>query len=342
MHNPLFIDWITIQQFYPDGGLPCVNNGQVFSVDSDGSIEWQVEKAFAHEGSFSSKIQIQCDGFMVRLSGNVSRFNRPDNLFGFDLDQTIIKSGHILSNIGLPPFTPGYAQLIYGHEFPQWTGAVITRLDLTKNYILGNRENLKLFMNHLASKSAPRVKTGVFPDGATVDYGRGSKYLYHKAYDKFLQWSGRGQKYKPLTQVMNWVEKVGLLRHEVTLKSRFLTQNNLRFLGVLNMKKLCDVYNIRADIITAEKVPYDHLNEIPAPFCGTASMWRGGVDLTAKLKKATFYRHRKALLAYGIDISRPCNVTDLTTRIKHKEITIMAAVPPDWYYDLTGFERTAS
>ncbi len=336
MLNPLFIDWITIHQYYPDGGLPVINRGQVFSVDSDGSIEWQVEKAFSHEGSFESRIHIQSDGYMVRLSGNVSRFNRPDNLFGFDLDRTLEKTTFILAGLGLPPFSAGHVQLVYGHEFPQWTGAVITRLDLTKNYILGNRDDLKLFMNHLASKSAPRVKTGVFPDGATVDYGRGSKYLYHKAYDKFLQWSSRGQKHKPLPQVLAWVEKFGLLRHEVTLKSRFLTQNNLRYLGALTMKKLCDVYNIRGEIITAEKLTVDDLNEIPAPYCSTAAMWRQGVDITTKLKKSQYYKHRKALLAFGIDISRPCNIADLTTRIKHRDITITAAIAPEWYWELTG------
>ncbi len=50
------------------------------------------------------------------------------------------------------------------------------------------------------------------------------------------------------------------------------------------MKTLCDVYNLRAEVITAEKLAIDDFNEIPAPYCATAAMWRHGIDITTKLK----------------------------------------------------------
>lgn len=85
--SPVFVDWITVQQLHPDGNIPVVNDGRVLAIDEDGLIEWQVDRAFECEGSHDSRVKIQSDGWTVRLSGNVGRFHRRDNIFGFALDE---------------------------------------------------------------------------------------------------------------------------------------------------------------------------------------------------------------------------------------------------------------
>lgn len=92
---PVFIDWITVQQFHPQGGIKQVNNGRVFAVDEDGLVEWDVQRAFEFEGSHDSRVQIQSDGWSVKLSGNVGRIHRPDNIFGFALDGVMEKANRI-------------------------------------------------------------------------------------------------------------------------------------------------------------------------------------------------------------------------------------------------------
>ena len=47
------------------------------------------------------------------------------------------------------------------------------------------------------------------------------------------------------------------------------------------------------------------------------------------LKKSQFYKHRKLLLAYGVDISIPNNVQTLPIKIKTIELAALTA--PDWY-----------
>jgi hypothetical protein len=56
------------------------------------------------------------------------------------------------------------------------------------------------------------------------------------------------------------------------------------------------------------------LDEIPLPYSITAYRWYEGIDIRTEpvtlrvLSRSTFYRHRKNLLEYGIDIGKKCNV----------------------------------
>jgi II/X family phage/plasmid replication protein len=340
--SPVFIDWTTVQQLHPEGGIKPVNNGKVFSVDEDGLIEWEVERPFSFEGSHESRVQIQSDGWTVKLSGNVGRFHRRDNIFGFTLDEVMGKANRILASFDLPPFTKGKPFLEYGSPFSKFTGAFFTRLDLTENFSVGSAANVAPFMQHLAAQSVSRMRTGSFPDGYTVDYGRGSKYWYAKAYAKHHQLTARQQKkHPPVPDVLAFVEHVGMVRFEVTLKSRFLSQNGLRYWGAIDMQKLNRIFYEKAEVIRREKAAYESLDQmfedLPAELLGTALAWKMGKDLSCKMKRATYYRHRrKLLIEHGIDISQPCKVVELATRIKVREIEVMPMVAPDWYWDRTG------
>jgi len=56
------------------------------------------------------------------------------------------------------------------------------------------------------------------------------------------------------------------------------------------------------------------LDEIPLPYSLTAAAWYEGADVKTEpitfspLSRSTYYRHKKKLLDYGIDISKKCNV----------------------------------
>lgn len=75
------------------------------------------------------------------------------------------------------------------------------------------------------------------------------------------------------------------------------------------------------------KVQYENFNDLPKHLRATYVSWRYGFPI--ELKKSQFYIHRKALLAYGIDISIPNNVQ--TMPIKVKTIELAALTAPDWY-----------
>lgn len=51
------------------------------------------------------------------------------------------------------------------------------------------------------------------------------------------------------------------------------------------------------------ELPRDQLEKLPLSIVGTYLCWQRGMDLHRLFSKSTFYRHRKVLLTYDIDIS---------------------------------------
>ena len=47
----VFVDWITVHQAHPLGGLRILNDGKVFAVDHDRIIQWGIDREFEAEGS---------------------------------------------------------------------------------------------------------------------------------------------------------------------------------------------------------------------------------------------------------------------------------------------------
>jgi II/X family phage/plasmid replication protein len=82
------------------------------------------------------------------------------------------------------------------------------------------------------------------------------------------------------------------------------------------------------DVIGGE-THVDSFLEIPGRAGELAVAWRDGADLKTRLSNGTFYRYRKELLKYGIDIAVPSNVTRLRSRVE--VITLSPATIPDWY-----------
>jgi hypothetical protein len=331
MEQSVFIDYLSMKQVHPEGGLPTINSGCVWSVDEDGNVEWTTLRAMEHEGSFGTKLRLRCDGFTIEASGNIGRFRRPDNLFGYSYEECVHRWNRVLHTFNLPPFTKGEMFSYAGDTYMSWTGAINTRIDLTKNYALFGRDNLSWFMGWLATHQKGRLKVGVSPDGGTISWGEGSKYIYEKFYDKLREMQRKVKRHFIPEDVLNYVEEVGVGRHELTLKTRFLTQNGFRFLGGTSMSNLIELYRHRSQLVLTDKVPFDDFNEIPMPYRATAKDWRDGVDLESTMKRSRYYVHRRALLTYGIDIATKCQVEHLRTRIKHKEINPTALVAPEWY-----------
>lgn len=63
------------------------------------------------------------------------------------------------------------------------------------------------------------------------------------------------------------------------------------------------------------------LNDIPLPYSLTAAAWYEGTNVRHEpissaipLSRSTYYRHRRKLLEYGIDIGKKCNVHILRFR----------------------------
>lgn len=326
-----FIDWLSMRQEYAQE-LPQVCAGVVWAADEEGSVKWRTVKAKAIEGSYETSVQIRCDGHVVQFSGNVSRFCRTDNLFGFDFDQCLEIVNEILASQGLPPFTMG--EKFYRHVRTQnglelrsaWTGAVLTRIDLTANYETGSLANARAYMEWLASQQGTaRIKVGTHGDGETVDWGRGSRSSYAKAYLKSEELKRHGAP----SQLIDHCEAVGLVRFEVTAKATWLHNHGCHYLGELDMRQLELLFEDRATVLTRAQHTVDDLAELPNVLRRTARDYLAGDDVAARMSLATFKRHRKGLLPYGIDIAVRRNVVDFKPRVR--TIEVRPARVPHWY-----------
>ena len=150
---------------------------------------------------------------------------------------------------------------------------MVTRVDVTRNFSVGSKENAYHFMRYLQGQQASRLKTGTYGDGETVDWGRGSRRLYFKAYLKGPELrrhitrpaSGDGfVKSAPdpyVLQLADWCDSVGLVRVEMTFKATKLHDMGCHYLGGFDMKQLELEFVERCEILTRASADVDELSD---------------------------------------------------------------------------------
>lgn len=336
--EPFFVDWLSIHQSHPEE-LPVITDGEVLGVDGNGELVWKTSRKRRLEGSFETSVQVKCDGHTVFFEGNMSRFGRTNNVFGFDLAECLRRVNQILAKLGLPPFTWGRkfyrpvktkgagGSLGNSGEVKEcWTGARISRIDLTANYGAGSGADARAYMEWLGTQQhSARVKVGTHYDGETVDWGRGSRRVYAKAYLK----SAELLKHAAPAEFVEYCEEVGLIRFEVTVKATQLIAMGCEYLGSLDMAKLIELFQDRQAVMQRAEHTHDDLAELPNHLRRTARDYLAGDNLAATLSTATFYRHRAALLRYGLDISVKRNVVNFQPKVRVIELRPLSA--PPWY-----------
>ena len=333
-----FCDWISIYQQHACS-LPRLCDGAFISIDKDGNTVNTTLKKLKVEGSHETRVFIRCDGGTVYFEGNVSRFGRPDNVFGYSFLDCIQKINNLIVGYGLPAFTSGdrFITNWRGNPRSEWTGAIVTRVDLTENFATGSRDDAIAFMHWLQGQQVSRLKTGTYGDYETVDFGRGSRRVYSKAYLKSseIRRHLKGD-LSYLGKLADWCDEVGLIRFETTYKTTKLHDMGCHFLGGFDMKQLEFDFEERKEVLTRCSAESDDFSKLPKNILATYRMWQAGDDITSKLKRSQFYVHRKALLPYGVDISVKSNVIKFQPRTR--VIKLGPVRKPDWY-ELPEIER---
>ena len=349
------IDWITIKQsHFVEKPLPIINNGCVMSFDADGSIEHTTLKRFEHVGSYESKCFVRCDGTTVEFSGNPARWGRMDNVFGYSFGHSLQIVNGILATLDLPPFSPGESFEIVnkaGQAVWIWTGATISRIDMTENYLTGSPEDAVYFLRWLAGQKIKSKKTNYYGDYATVDFGRGSKRSYFKVYNKgyeLLKHSKAVQNVDTLQKleradeiikIAEWVQQNGMVRAELELKSKALHDLRCYYLGEFDMNVIEAEFKKHSSVFERANAELDTMCQLEAKTLSLYRMWQAGDDIKAKYSKSALYRHRSLLLPHGIDIFIPSNV--IRFEPKTRVIALSAAVAPDWYQLPPVIQRAA-
>jgi hypothetical protein len=347
-----FCDWLSIYQSHdhlpavvcPETGrrlppMPVVNAGCVISVDADGQVEFTTDKTIEVEGSHDTCLRLRCDGWKVSLSGNIGRFRRPDNVWGYTVSECVKKANDLLAEFGLLPFSSRQVR----HE-GVWRdmGCVITRVDLTANYFAGSMADADQLCRYFAGQGAGRKAPKPY-GAAGVSWGEGSKYWYAKFYNKSREIVAHPGHVTDV--VRRHIETIGLCRHEISLKSRYLDEHGLKSLlrwqpteGQL-MENV--VYGRFSEILTRNSVNVQDVDAIPGKTGLYAAAYRAGKDIWGDQDLTLRARQmiRKKLLAYGIDIKQPLNVMSLVAR--PRVIELRCAYAPEWYWATQGSKEAA-
>lgn len=331
----LFIDWLTIRQVHPGGGLPLVSDGCVVVCDRDGVMERQTIRRDQIEGSYDSRMWLRCDGNAIEFHGNIARYNRPDNVFGYDWFETIRRVNTLLNLHNLPPFTPGQMQR-YADTGVYWDGARVSRIDLTMNYACFSEANAQRVILALGQHKIGRQQGTVAPDSATVMYGYGSTYVSQKVYIKAQQMkrhlTTKHGEHVDL-DVLEWCRDLGVIREEMTLKSRLLTQSGLCWLGEITGAHLQQVYAKRSQFRRFRQMDIKDTSALSAAARGVLARYEQGEP--HGLKKSRYYEVRNEILLHiGVDIAVPRNVERIALPVK--VIEIQPLVAPEWYRRKSG------
>lgn len=363
----MFFDWLSIYQDH-EGALPLIADRHFVAVDSASGEDLGItQPTLVHEGSYSTAIRIRVSGNRVTVTGNPSRVNRLDNLFGFaSLDQCVQVYNDILASYGLPPFTRATKRWHGvgedGKKVRVMTdGAVITELHITSNVTTGSG-NAADFLKALSSQpyrhSVPRLHT----NGMTCDWltkrGTGSTLIYPSVYNKAFELSlhalpklkrTHGEdsaEYRYLKKVISFCEDLGVVRFEQKLKSAFLRRNDLQHYGFEDINKLRAVHEdflklpdrLQVDAMTFETITEQLINQGVCSNTRSANtttlyaiQWMHGQ--TFDLSKKQVQTHRARLRKIGIDIALPCDVSkfSLVTVTSARKIQLGNLVAPSWY-----------
>lgn len=355
-----FIDKLYMYQDH-EVRLPIVASEHVIRVDAQtNELLSDSPKSLRHEGSYSSAVTIRCNGTRVTVTGNPSRWNRADNLFGFtSISDCVAVYNNILLNYGLPPFTPAtsvvYRQSADGKKAELATnGAIFTHFDITRNLAVGAGSELS-FIRGLSTLTIGKSKEPyLYPNNKTVDWYSGSTVRYIKVYDKAhdlkkhqakrLKEAGEHEK-KHYESVIDYCQGVGLVREEHSFKSPFLKRKKLNIYGRVELSDLEKYVDELGDAMKRLEVIDTKYEDIADQLLNAgvvksrqsanatqsvAMQWLLGHKMDRS--KSQYYEHKKRLLMIGIDIALPYDASKPLPQIVSSQlIEVMPLAPPPWY-----------
>lgn len=328
------IDWVTAK-------LPCNNNlrsGCVAKLDADGNVEWLTQSFMSVEGSHESSVGIKSlTPQTIQISGNPAKWLQGHNLFGTNnlvelMAQFFSQLYEIMAEEGLNPTIEQCEAINEGRY-------TISRVDINETWFLKNQYDVKAWIRAAGEKmSMPYRGKGVF-SGDTLYWGKGSKYYFLKCYSKGDEINSKKSNFPTelrTPEMLEYADKA--LRLELTLCSKALrewhlnqpcnwAQDTARML-LLQVVRTLDMSN-------NFKLSSEITRGLPTGLRLAYLAWFNGEDLRTILPKNTFYRYRRKLKEYDVDIVL---VRDIDKPVDNviPLIRVLEADPvgiPDWAYE---------
>ncbi|MDP1615679.1 MAG: phage/plasmid replication protein, II/X family [Methylococcales bacterium] len=339
------IDWFRGEVDFFHTPLPA---GHVVSIDSDGSIEWDCVKKLTVRSSFETSLKIRSVGGNgqgmatgLQIDGNLCKFLQGHNVFGSrDLNKLLLLSFRRICAL-LPDYFTGGSIAITEAKIKKGDYKV-KMIDLNHLYDCGNDLSVESWL-HAAEMRARSRHGRSSSDKGTVYLGKTSKRWAFKFYNKYREITSKLKQHRlPFELQDKGLEQFtfGKVRGELRLFAKELEERHGITHGYhLSLEKYDYLFNYylgKIDMTAQTTLIDEQLLKLPRHLQSTYQHWSKAVDLRSLLPRPTFYRQRRELLAYGVDIAVPPeapekrnNVVPLIRVIEAKPVPI-----PQWAYDL--------
>lgn len=333
------IDWLSFR--FPLSAVEHALVGRIFRTDQGGALEWQTLASIQATGSFDSSVYVRMrywdapedgaisaravrdgvmrswphhfSGWCLEISGSPAKFLQGHNVFGGSDVRALCCE--MARQVVLFLVREGYvrhealdrAQLEWAREGHFW----LTRVDLNASLAIGDASLLdSVFRGLSCCKLAFRKRDVVkVPGRQSVSWGPGSSYWWLKAYGKAVEL----EKHVPparetvsdelYARLLDFASP--LLRVEVQLNALYLDAAGLRLASSwdsVDTFALLREFMAKVEVSGAVLLDESQEASMPPALQLVYDSWRRGRDMKKLLSLRTFYRRRKELLAYGVDI----------------------------------------
>lgn len=306
------IDWVSFSLSW-DG--PPVGVQFLKREAWDLPIEPAFNRPVQVEGSWSSSLAVQAIGGRLYVSGNPVKWLTGQNVCGSnDLRRLVaITYEKVVQLLGLPDSLAARRDLATG-DVP------LTRVDCTFSYRVGSDDDVVSWLSAMEKACHVRYRgRGHFDEGmCSLMFGLGiaeggkpkaSRRSTFKFYNKLREMQKRepkcsGEVLKRIRQIVDGAVRGEACYRGVELKR--LGYDRLKAWNEGTSLALHREWVDRMEMTESYTLKSDDEKKLPRKLHATYRLWRSGETMQAILSRPTFYRHRRDLLAHGIDISAPC------------------------------------
>lgn len=241
----------------------------------------------------------------IHFSGNPTKYLQGHNVFGSD-DLQLLALCMVEDTLQKLDFSP--LMIARACKNIKDFNYTVSRIDITKMFDLGTDDDVQDYLFMLPQ--VMRARGGrISSTHGTTYAGKNSSLWSFKFYNKFKELLSRS-KFHALPEhlkdsgILEFAK--GKVRAELVLRKKQLERLNMTNPEILaaNIEALfldhAGKLSMTNQIISKKK-----LLLLPNTYRGTYELWKSGYNLKTHLSHNTFYRHRRVLMEYGVDIALP-------------------------------------
>ena len=322
-------DWLSGVHYLREPLEPR-NSGRVMKITADGVIEWETQTwEVLHCASSDTSLRVKFDGVKLWFSGNIGRFQESDNRTGLTVAQCVEKWKRVLDGMGFPvegfgsryrvePEVGAIVTAAWVDNDVAWRGTTLTRVDLAGNC---QASDYPMLCQAMSVRKIGQHKPILGRYGPTWGYGKRSGWWKAKLYDKEAEQAGR----------RNTASAATVARFELQFGGEWLRRNGLETCeswtnrdGGVDMGQV--VWGRFAEQAFRDGADGASFAEVPQALQLYAYAWKDGRDVRSMTGQANYYRVRKELLKYGMDVGVPCNVVALKREVQQVRIEWLPAL----------------